>query len=1276
MITSLLCCAPLLLVANGALAAQMQKATEHQASEPFTIAVLPDTQFYCDTRLKLSAKWGNGDLRRYFFAQTEWVRDNQKRLNIAFLVHEGDIVQADAPEEWAIAKEAMSVLDGKVPYCMCLGNHDMGFEKADNKYGGNIGVNRTTHFNTYFPRDKFTKRREFGGTFDPNRHDNSWYHFEAAGMKFLIVSLECKPRDDVLDWANKIVSKHPDHRVIVLTHAYLNPKKSRNTGGGVKAKGNTGEQIWQKFVKKHENIFMVLCGHHSGEAVRTDTGDHGNQVHQILCDYQGMGNGGESWLRYMTFIPESNKISISTYNPALDKFRSGPSSRFDLDYPMTLLPKAKAANVPDKNTTVKALADRVRAHVNSEPLRFPNQHWVRGAYYAGLMAMHESTLDRAYLDDCMEWGKNVSWQIKEQGGGPYESGAYPLVCGQIWYGCYQANKDEMMMKPTLAFLEDPKVENPVSAPGKWYLENTGYRFVDGLFTAPPLLAMLYQMTGDEKYVDWMNACFWDVHQEIFDRNAGLFYRDARSKPRKTKNGKKVLWSRGNGWAFGGLTRILKYLPVEHPSYPKYKSLYLQMAESLAKRQQADGFWRSNLDDPEQYPMKESSGTGFFCYGIAWGLNNGILDRERFLPVARKAWAALASIVNEDGHVGWSQPAGGGPGKVAEADTSKFGTGIFLLAASEIHLLFKNKGNKQYDVCMYGGTPGGITAAISAAREGASVVLLEQTRHVGGLTTSGLNRDECNHLDRQTLGGLCEQFLEEAVKRSNGRWTEGNSRTWQSGTAERVFLEMLKEAGVEVRYEQLLDQVKKDETRITELRMQCGEIYQANVFIDATYEGDLMAKAGVSYSVGRESAEHYGESIAGVRYLDDKVAISPFDDEGNLLFGVMPGKSPEAGSASEVPICYNVRLNITTDEANRVPIKKPRGYDPMQHELLARALEAGLLKNLSSIIGTYSMGESSKRELNNRQFSIVSMSIPGAQTSWAEASFEEREAIHQQYRDYTHGMLWFLKTDPRVPKHIRDEMAPYGFCKDEWADNNHWPYYLYIRAARRMQGEVILTEADVIEDRDKQDVIHIGSHFIDCHHAARYAVDSGHIINEGRIWKQGERFDIPYRAITPKADECSNLLVPVCASATHVAFCTIRLEPTWMHLGEVAGIAAAMAAKSGQSVQTIDVKSLQARLLKVGIPLEYPEGPMAYEKTRGKPRTFAPEDVVKEFFASADKDGDGMASKSEWDSARPTWKWLFDHIDKDKNGQLDRGEYQVFQDFKNLNPDWRKKLESR
>ncbi len=311
------------------------KGQDLNASKSFTIAVLPDTQFYCDTRLKLSKKWGNGDLRRYFFDQTRWVRDNQKRLNIAFLVHEGDIVQADAHEEWAIAKEAMSILDGHVPYCLCLGNHDMGFKKSNNKYGGDIAVNRTTHFNKYFPREKFAKTKEFGGTFDPKRHDNSWYHFEATGMKFLIVSLECKPRDEVLDWANKVVAKHPEHRVIVLTHAYMRANGKRFDKLGYKIKGNAGEAMWQKLVSKHKNIFMVLCGHASGEAVLTSKGEHGNQVHQVLSDYQNLHNGGESWLRYMVFEPNENKIKVYTYNPALEKFRNQPSSRFDLDYRMT-----------------------------------------------------------------------------------------------------------------------------------------------------------------------------------------------------------------------------------------------------------------------------------------------------------------------------------------------------------------------------------------------------------------------------------------------------------------------------------------------------------------------------------------------------------------------------------------------------------------------------------------------------------------------------------------------------------------------------------------------------------------------------------------------------------------------------------------------------------------------------------------------------------------------------------------------------------------------------
>ena len=498
----------------------------------------------------------------------------------------------------------------------------------------------------------------------------------------------------------------------------------------------------------------------------------------------------------------------------------------------------------------------------------------------------------------------------------------------------------------------------------------------------------------------------------------------------------------------------------------------------------------------------------------------------------------------------------------------------------------NINDDYYDVIVYGGTPGGITAAIAAAREGASVVLLEQTNHIGGLSTSGLNRDEGEHMERSTLGGLCDKFTSEAARRSGTKVDVGNhARIWQSHIAEQVFLDMLEENNVPVIYEQLIEDVNKEGTIIKQLHVRGGKSYQAKVFIDATYEGDLMAKAGVSYTVGREARDTYNESKGGVRYMDEKVLVSPYDDNGNLLPNIMPGGLPEEFASSPHPICYNIRLNLTTDEENMVLIDEPENYDRMQHELLARCIQAGYINDIKQIIALYNIPNSQKRECNNRQFSYVSMSIPGAQTAWAEASFEERQDIHQRYRDYTHGMLWFLKTDERVPETMRSEMAKYGFCKDEWTDNNHWPWYLYIRAARRMKGEYILTQNDVTENRQKTDKIHIGSHFIDSHHVTRFAVDKNSFINEGRMWQEGVLFDIPYRSITPKSKECENLLVPVCASASNVAFAAIRLEPTWMHLGEVSGIAAKLAINNNIKVQDVDIQELQQKIIESGIPLE-------------------------------------------------------------------------------------------
>ncbi len=577
-----------------------------------------------------------------------------------------------------------------------------------------------------------------------------------------------------------------------------------------------------------------------------------------------------------------------------------------------------------------------------------------------------------------------------------------------------------------------------------------------------------------------------------------------------------------------------------------------------------------------------------------------------------------------------------------------------------------QGETKVDVCVYGGTPGGVMAAIAAAKKGASVVLLEQTKHVGGLSTSGLNRDEGEHMDRRTLGGLSERFTREAARRSGASVVTRMARVWESHLAEQVFLDMLKTSQVPVKYEQLLDRIKKDGVRITELHVRGGHIYRAKVYIDATYEGDLMAAAGVSHTVGREARDTYDETLAGVRYLDDKIKVSPYDSEGNLLPGIMPGKPPKEFSASPVPICYNIRLNLTTDPTNLVPIEKPANYDPKQHELLARNIEAGSITRIGQIFGLYGM-PNGKRECNNRQFSIVSMSIPGEQTAWSEATFEQRETIHKRYRDYTHGMIWFLKTDERVPEAMRSDMARYGLCKDEWQDNDHWPWYLYIRAGRRMKGRYILTQADVTDHRQKEDVIHIGSHFIDSHHVTRYAVDREHFINEGRIWQKGTTFDIPYRAITPKAKECVNLLSPVCVSASNVAFCAIRLEPTWMHLGEVSGLAATMAIDSGRTVQEIDVKKLQEGVKEAGIPLDLPVAdPPAVKTTPAEGSA----EWVNDFFRQTDTDRNGTVSKPEWLRTRAQYDWLFSFIDKNSDGQISRDEYVAFQAYKKSHSNWR------
>ncbi|MCH6259164.1 metallophosphoesterase [Puniceicoccaceae bacterium K14] len=317
---------------NGIVARTSKIASSE--GEPFTLVVLPDTQCYCDVQFEQSAKkWGNGDLRQYFYDQVDWILESSRRLNTAFVVHEGDIVQSDYPEEWEIANEALSRLDGHVPYCLSLGNHDIGIVINPDGKGYKSGMNRQTRFDDYFPKPRFESEAWFGGAYDDTMA-NAYFRFNPSGVKLMVVSLEFHPRDEVLEWANQICQENLDYQVIILTHRYLSRDNTR-ISTGTNIEGNNGEAMWQKLVSQQANIFMVLCGHIAGEGYLLSEGVHGNQVHQILCDYQSRNNGGESWLRYMTFEPKDNKIEVFTYNPSLDTHEETPNSRFKIGYQMT-----------------------------------------------------------------------------------------------------------------------------------------------------------------------------------------------------------------------------------------------------------------------------------------------------------------------------------------------------------------------------------------------------------------------------------------------------------------------------------------------------------------------------------------------------------------------------------------------------------------------------------------------------------------------------------------------------------------------------------------------------------------------------------------------------------------------------------------------------------------------------------------------------------------------------------------------------------------------------
>ncbi len=522
----------------------------------------------------------------------------------------------------------------------------------------------------------------------------------------------------------------------------------------------------------------------------------------------------------------------------------------------------------------------------------------------------------------------------------------------------------------------------------------------------------------------------------------------------------------------------------------------------------------------------------------------------------------------------------------------------LLLALGLLLLARPVQAVEADVIVYGATPGGFCAAIAAAREGAKVVLLEPTAHVGGVNTGGLSFSDSNQTVRSTLLGLFEEwhtriaadYAARAVKLPYDVAVKDNSVwTYEPHVAARVTDAMLKEAGVTVLTKQSLEGVEKDGARIVGLRTTAG-VHTAKVFIDATYEGDLMARAGVVWHIGRESRDEYGESFAGRQYPKEKMAINGFDANGLPLPFITSVRPGDDQAGEETVMVYSFRLCLTKNLANRVPFPEPKAYDPARFELVRRYFQkypnAPLPWDLYPLPGD-------KFDANNGIGKMFSMGLVGEANGWCASDPKGRAALWEKHKQYTLEFYKFLTTDAAVPAKIRATMAELGLCRDEFPDTGYWSPQLYVREGRRMDGRYTLTQKDIIDDPKKEDAIAVSSFPIDSHDCRRIALPDG-VINEGTIYpvripgrRHGYAYHVPYRAITPSASECSNLLVPVALSATHVAYSSIRVEPTWMAIGQSAGIAAALAAKAGVSVQALDYAQLRKRLLTQNVVLDLP-----------------------------------------------------------------------------------------
>lgn len=521
----------------------------------------------------------------------------------------------------------------------------------------------------------------------------------------------------------------------------------------------------------------------------------------------------------------------------------------------------------------------------------------------------------------------------------------------------------------------------------------------------------------------------------------------------------------------------------------------------------------------------------------------------------------------------------------------------------------------YDVIVYGATPGGIAAAIAASREGKSAAIIEPLPLVGGMLSGGMGFSDSWLMRRDTLGGLFMEFRKRVERDYMDRGVqlpyEVSARDRAPWTSEphvnqRVFEAMLREAGVQLRLNESLQRVERHVgpkgPRITAIHTQSGARLIGKVFIDASYEGDLLAAANVTYRIGREGRDEFGESLAGAGVPRGAgKSISALDDSGKTLPLVTSTGLAPPGAGDEKIQAYNFRVCLTDEPANRVPFAEPPHFRPSRYELFRRMYRAfpdyGIIGapawlTEDGLPFTMLRLPGNKFDANDHVSmtpATLSLGLIGASWEYPEADFARRQQLWDDHRRYTEGLFHFLKTDAAVPERVRARMHQLGYCRDEFVRFGNFPPVLYVREGRRMVGEYFMTQSDIQGRQQKADPIGIGSFNVDSHAVQQVALEDGQLVTEGGFSEPDTTgpYQIPYRSILPKARESTNLLVPVALSASHVAFSSLRVEPTWMVLGQSAGIAASLAIEDEVAVQKVSVPELVKRLERRGQVLQLP-----------------------------------------------------------------------------------------